>query len=47
MDDIYRSIEEYNPNMEYKILIIFDNMIAHILINKKLNLAEIFSKVEN
>ena len=47
MNDIYESIEEYNPNKEYIILIIFDNMIADILIKKEFNLTEIFSEVEN
>ena len=28
MDDIYENIEEYNPNEERKILIIFDDMNA-------------------
>ena len=37
MDDIYKNIEEYNPNNEHKILIVFDNMIADMLINKKVN----------
>ena len=36
MDDIYKSIEEYNPNKKRKILIVFDDMIADMLINKKL-----------
>ena len=31
MDDIYKDIEDYNPNKERKILIVFDNMIADIL----------------
>ena len=35
MDDIYKDIEEYNPNK--KILIAFDDMIANMLNNKKLN----------
>ena len=38
MDDIYENIEEYNPNKRWKILVIFDNMIADVLSNKKLNL---------
>ena len=38
MDDIYKNIEEYNPNKKQKILIVFDNMIPDILSNKKLNL---------
>ena len=37
MDDIYKNIEEYSPNKKRKILIIFDDMIAVILINKKLS----------
>ena len=30
-------IEEYNPNKKRKILILFDDMIANMLSNKKLN----------
>ena len=37
MNDIYKNIEEYHPNKERKILIVFDNMIADMLSNKKLN----------
>ena len=37
MDDIYRNIEEYNPNKKRKILIVFDDMVADMLSNKKLN----------
>ena len=37
MDSIYKNIEEYNPNKKRKILIIFDDMIANMLNNKKLN----------
>ena len=37
MDDIYKNIEEYNPNMKFKILIVFDDMTADKLSNKKLN----------
>ena len=36
MDDIYKNIEEYNPNKNRKILIVFDDMIAGMLSNKKL-----------
>ena len=36
MNDIYRNIEEYNPNKNWKILIVFDDMIADTLSNKKL-----------
>ena len=37
MDDICKNIEGYNPNKKRKILIIFDDMIANILSNEKLN----------
>ena len=38
MDCIYKNFEEYNPNKERKILVVFDDMIADMLSNKKLNL---------
>ena len=37
MDDIYKNIEEYNPNKKHKILIVVDDMITDMLSNKKLN----------
>ena len=37
MDDIYKNIEEHNPNKKRKILIVFDDMIADMLCKKKLN----------
>ena len=37
MDDIYKNIEEYNPNKKRKILTVFDYMIADMLNNKNLN----------
>ena len=37
MEYIYKNIEEYNPNKKQKVLIVFDDMIADILSNKKLN----------
>ena len=37
MCDVYKSINYYNPNKDNKILIIFDNMIADMIHNKKLN----------
>ena len=37
MDDICKNIEEYNPNKKRKILIVFDDMIADMLSNKKIN----------
>ena len=36
MDDIYKNIEEYNPNKKRKILIAFDEMVTDILSNKNL-----------
>ena len=37
MDDIYKNIEEYNPNKKCKILIVCYDMIADMLSNKKVN----------
>ena len=37
MDDIYKIIEKCNANKKRKILIEFDDMIAHMLKNKRLN----------
>ena len=37
MDDIYENIEAYNPNKKRKILIAFDDVIADMVSNKKLN----------
>ena len=36
MDDIYGNIEEYNPDKERQILIVFDDLVADMLSNKKL-----------
>ena len=35
MDDVYENIDDYNPNRQRKILIVFDDMIADIMTNKK------------
>ena len=37
MQDIYKIIEEYNISKKRKILIVFDDMIADVINNKKLN----------
>ena len=37
MDDVYQNIEEYNPNKKRKTLTVFDDMIADMLSNKRLN----------
>ena len=38
MDDVYDNIDNYNPSRKRKILIIFDDMIAYIMTNKKIHL---------
>ena len=35
MNDIHENIEQYSPNKKRKILIVFDDMIADMLVNKK------------
>ena len=35
MNDSQENIEEYDPNKKLKILIVFDDMIADMLSNKK------------
>ena len=35
IDDIYENINDYNPSRKRKVLIIFDDMIAGIMSNKK------------
>ena len=37
MHDVYKNIDEYNIDKENKILIVFDDMIADMIHNKKLN----------
>ena len=37
MQDIYKNIEDCNPGKKGKILIVFDDMIADMINNKKLN----------
>ena len=37
MQDVYKNIDEYNPGKKRKILIVFDDMIADMINNKKLN----------
>ena len=38
MQDVYKDIEEYNPRKNRKVLIVFDDMIADMINNKKLTL---------
>ena len=35
MDDVYENIDDYNASRKRKILIVFDDMIADIMSNKK------------
>ena len=35
MNDVYENINDYNPSRKIKILIVFDDMIADIMTNKK------------
>ena len=46
MDNIYKNVEEYNPNKKSKLLIIFGDIIADMLSNKKRNsiVTELFIK---
>ena len=44
MQDVYNNIEEHNSGKKCKVLIVFDDMIANMAANKKLNsvVAELF-----
>ena len=37
MLDVYKNTEDYNPDKKKKVLIVFDDMIADMINNKKLN----------
>ena len=37
MLDVYKNIEDYNPNKKRKVSIVFDDVIADMINNKKLN----------
>ena len=49
MDDIYENIHNYNSSRKRKILIVFDDMIADILTNKKFQavIKELFIRSRN
>ena len=49
MQDVYKTIEDYNPRKKCKILIVFDDMIADMINNKKLNpvVTELFIRGKN
>ena len=46
MQDVYKNIEEYNPEKANEILIVFDDMIPDMISNKKLNpkVTELFTR---
>ena len=46
MHDVYKKIDSYNHDKENKILIVFDDMIADMINNKKLNsiVTELFTR---
>ena len=46
MHDVYKNIDEYNPNKENKILIVFDDLIADMINSKKQNsiVTELFNR---
>ena len=35
MDDIFENIEDYNKERKRKVLIVFDDMISHVISRKK------------
>ena len=35
MDDVYENVDDYNPSRKRKTFIVFDDMIADIMSNKK------------
>ena len=37
MQRVYKSNEDYNPNKKREVLIVFDDIIADMIKNKKLN----------
>ena len=49
MQDVYKNIEDYNSGKKRKILIVFDDMIADMINNKKLNpvVTELFIRGRN
>ena len=49
MDEIYQNINDYNPSRKRKSLIVFGDMIADIMTNKKFQaiIKELFIGVEN
>ena len=48
IDDVYKNINDYNPRRKRKILIVFDDMIADVKGNKKLQaiIEDLFIKLQ-
>ena len=46
MDDVYNNIDDYNPKRKRNILIVFDDMIAYIMTNKRFQaiIKELFTR---
>ena len=46
MHDVYKNLDDYNPDKENEVLIVFDDMITDMIHNKKLNsiVTELFIK---
>ena len=36
MQNVYKNIEDYNPSSKYNVLIVFDDMIADMIIKQKI-----------
>ena len=49
MHDVYKNIDDYNVDKDKKILIVFDDMIADMILNKKLDsiVTELFIRGRN
>ena len=48
MQDVYKNVEEYNLGKKRKILILFDDVIADMINNKKLHpVTELFIRGRN
>ena len=47
MQKVYKNTEEYNPRKKHKVLIVFNDMVAHMINNKKINpiVTELFIRV--
>ena len=47
MNDVYENTDNYNPNRQRKILIVFDDMIADIMSNKRFQELKEFKELNN